>query len=304
MNNNLSMSNQILTCTVAGISGGPKHSMASRISNSSLLRQGYSTTQPQNATETVSVHPTQENTSNASMVSSIPGISFDVVGDDLQRCMLSVQELVESIKSALSVWQGNEKIHGSDIFGSYAKVTAAIASLPTEMQCLQCSGRVRWSEFDPPRSVEGRCGACVCPKRPASLSSWESFRYVSSNAVVVADERRNLSAPGQDQAPAISVNPTSAGTNATSFPEKHLERRVSTKPCVSKSPFSGMSPSSSVGCQNTPSESEGAGHKVQHMLRQPECPQTPDGRYYCDFALECARFFFDQEYQWRLILTI
>ena len=86
----------------------------------------------------------------------------DQMTDHLQRCMKSVQELAMTISCALATLQGHEKTGSSDIHGSYARLSIAMAQLPTHVHCDQCKQSVLWSHFDPTRSGIGRSEACKC----------------------------------------------------------------------------------------------------------------------------------------------
>lgn len=42
-----------------------------------------------------------------------------------------------------------------------------------------------------------------------------------------------------------------------------------------------------------------SGHKVQRMIKRGDPPQAHDGKYYCNFAPECADQYFDRKCEWR-----
>jgi len=49
----------------------------------------------------------------------------------------------------------------------------------------------------------------------------------------------------------------------------------------------------------TPNGIEDGGHKVQRMIKRGDPPQAHDGKYYCNFAPECADQYFDRKCEWR-----
>lgn len=51
--------------------------------------------------------------------------------------------------------------------------------------------------------------------------------------------------------------------------------------------------------ETSPGGMEDAGHKVQRMIKRGDPPQAHDGKYYCNFAPECADQYFDRKCEWR-----
>jgi len=94
--------------------------------------------------------------------------SPDPTHDHLQRCMASVQALAQSIASAMSAWQGQANLGDTDIHDSHARLVADLAKLPHDLECLQCSGRVPWSQFDLVRAATESLGTCTCTGRSSS----------------------------------------------------------------------------------------------------------------------------------------
>jgi len=54
-----------------------------------------------------------------------------------------------------------------------------------------------------------------------------------------------------------------------------------------------------VAYETSPNGIEDAGHKVQRMIKRGDPPQAHDGKYYCNFAPECADQYFDRKCEWR-----
>jgi hypothetical protein len=64
-----------------------------------------------------------------------------------------------------------------------------------------------------------------------------------------------------------------------------------------------MMPTSHPSPQTIPYETSPGGlddgHKVQRMVKRGDPPQAHDGKYYCNFAPECADQYFDRKCEWR-----
>jgi len=54
-----------------------------------------------------------------------------------------------------------------------------------------------------------------------------------------------------------------------------------------------------VAYETSPNGGDDAGHKVQRMIKRGDPPQAHDGKYYCNFAPECADQYFDRKCEWR-----
>jgi hypothetical protein len=54
-----------------------------------------------------------------------------------------------------------------------------------------------------------------------------------------------------------------------------------------------------VAYETSPNGVEDGGHKVQRMIKRGDPPQAYDGKYYCNFAPECADQYFDRKCKWR-----
>jgi hypothetical protein len=102
----------------------------------------------------------------------------DSTHDYLQQCMDYVHELANTIACAMSAWQGKEKTGNSDIHGSHAKLVAALTTLPIELECGECLGRVTWSHFDLSRAATECLGTCTCVDRTMPMH----WRPSASNA--------------------------------------------------------------------------------------------------------------------------
>lgn len=181
MNNRLSLFNNNLAITLAGI---PGTSTVPAVSTSCKVTSPNPSPVNDRSHNTGSTSPTATTlppVTNADLATlAVRPSSPDIVGSRLYRCMLSVQQLAGSIESALRVWQGSSKDSSSDIQGSYAEVVAEMALLPNELQCIQCTGRVPWSQLDPSRSSGEPCGTCVCPTRGASPSLWKPCDHLDA----------------------------------------------------------------------------------------------------------------------------
>lgn len=65
------------------------------------------------------------------------------------------------------------------------------------------------------------------------------------------------------------------------------------QPAGHHSPYPDPTEASPGGMDETP------GHKVQRMIKRGDPPQAHDGKYYCNFATECAGQYFDRKCEWR-----
>jgi hypothetical protein len=54
-----------------------------------------------------------------------------------------------------------------------------------------------------------------------------------------------------------------------------------------------------VAYETSPNGVEDGGHKVQRMIKRGDPPQAHDGKYYCNYAPECADQYFDRKCEWR-----
>jgi hypothetical protein len=77
--------------------------------------------------------------------------------------MDSVQELAKTIAFAMDGWHGRGLLECSDIHGLYAKVSANLEQLPTDVECMRCTRRTYKSALhNPPSRVSSSSSACTC----------------------------------------------------------------------------------------------------------------------------------------------
>jgi hypothetical protein len=97
---------------------------------------------------------------NSTSVQTAPSCT---TSDHLQRCMDSVQELAKTIAFAMDGWHGRGLLACSDIHGLYAKVSANLEQLPTDVECMRCTRRTYKSALhNPPSRVSSLSSACTC----------------------------------------------------------------------------------------------------------------------------------------------
>ncbi|KAM0722720.1 hypothetical protein Q7P37_002161 [Cladosporium fusiforme] len=165
-NNKLSESNKSLSDTIAAITQRPPGFEHAPSVNLMSLGPALTTAQIQNnqGINLMATSPFQATSPTAIPVST----SQDQVGDQLQRCMEAVQELANSISSAMGAWQGQVKPGSSDIHGSFAKVMTHLNQLPQRLQCSSCLRCVTWSELNSIGSVTDPAKTCTCFTKDSS----------------------------------------------------------------------------------------------------------------------------------------
>jgi hypothetical protein len=111
-----------------------------------------------------------------------------------------------------------------------------------------------------------------------------------------------IASPISDNNPALSrpISPTNApmvdpNIRKRSFSEMSQQQPP---PPMQMMPADHQSPQPSP-YETSPGGMEDAGHKVQRMIKRGDPPQAHDGKYYCNFAPECADQYFDRKCEWR-----
>ena len=96
------------------------------------------------------------------------------------------------------------------------------------------------------------------------------------------------SVPAPAPAPAAPMRKRSYSTMSQDPPQQ-----MQMPPAEHHSPYPDPTEASPSGMDETP------GHKVQRMIKRGDPPQAHDGKYYCNFAPECAGQYFDRKCEWR-----
>ena len=251
----------------------------------------------------------------------------------LQRCMDSVQELALSISCALDALHGREKTGSSDIHGSYAKLVADVQQLTSKVQCIHCKRTVAWSHLEPIKPGLGQAGACIC-MRVATPSTWEPCHdqlLPAPNHLNTSTPQRTIQIPGHKPAQ-VGQMVTSDGmaspfrndpiynkvTEPYDIPmnpdvrKRSLSELSQVQPPLPPTPQMHMMPTKHQSPQasayeTSPGGIECSGHKVQRRIKRETLPKLDnppkahDGKYYCNFAPECAGQYFDRECEWRQV---
>jgi hypothetical protein len=99
---------------------------------------------------------------------SVQTAPSDKTTDHLQKCMESVQELAKTIAYAMDNWHGRGLLECSDIHGLYAKVSANLEQLPSNVECTRCTRRTYKSALH--NNTRSRASllssTCTCDANP------------------------------------------------------------------------------------------------------------------------------------------
>ena len=93
-----------------------------------------------------------ENTSNQTAPS-------DPTGDQLQRCMDSVQELAKTIARAMEIWHGRGLLGTLDIRECHGKMSENLKRLPASERCPYCGHLLYWAKT---RDTSNRGSLEIC----------------------------------------------------------------------------------------------------------------------------------------------
>jgi hypothetical protein len=99
---------------------------------------------------------------------SVQTAPSDKTTDHLQKCMDSVKELAKTIAYAMDNWHGRGLLECSDIHGLYAKVSANLEQLPSNVECTRCTRRTYKSALH--NNTRSRASllssTCTCDANP------------------------------------------------------------------------------------------------------------------------------------------
>ena len=319
-NKDLSHSNKALTDTIAAISqASVSHAVAKATSPpvASLTTDNQGTSRAMPVTSLLAMPP-------ADLLPIVPQTQSPSNGmtNHLQRCINSVQELALSISCALDALHGREKTGSSDIHGSYAKVVAEVQQLTSKVQCIHCKRTVAWSHLEPIKPGLGQAGACIC-MRVATPSTWEPCHdqlLPAPNHLNTSTSQPKFQIPCHEP-PQLGQMVTSNGMGPPirDDPIYNAVIDISMDPEIRRRSFSELSEvqpppppqmhmmptehqSPPISAYETsPGGIEDSGHKIQHMIKRGDPPQAHDGKYYCNFAPECADQYFDRKCEWRQV---
>jgi hypothetical protein len=99
---------------------------------------------------------------------SVQTAPSDKTTDHLQKCMESVQELAKTIACAMDNWHGRGLLECSDIHELYAKVSANLEQLPSNVECTRCTRRTYKSALHNNTSSRASLlsSTCTCDANP------------------------------------------------------------------------------------------------------------------------------------------
>ena len=135
-----------------------------------------------------------ENTSNQTAPS-------DPTGDQLQRCMDSVQELAKTIARAMEIWHGRGLLGTLDIRECHGKMSENLKRLPASERCPYCGHLLYWAKTRD-TSNRGSLEICNCHatvKRYKSPSRRLKMQKRSSDSDIDVDSKSPDSADELDE---------------------------------------------------------------------------------------------------------
>lgn len=212
-NASLTQSNQNLAETLAKRPQDPFMGLSvdPTVALPSTQAQAGSGTRTRSSTSTTPASP-------AAISSAMP------INEHLRRCLSAVNDLAQSITSAIEVWNGGKPGASLDIHGLHADATALISGVPTHLQCKMCSREVTWREMGSyTAGLEGDCCACWIP---SSVATWEPVGGMTTQGQT-AEARKSSNMPLSlklrpfvDQSP--NTTPLTKLSNSNDIPQDAL----------------------------------------------------------------------------------